>query len=353
MQMKRGLITSILFSFIYFLSIQTSYAITIDKIVAFGDSLSDNGNIYSMTSKAKVGIPALPIIPKNPPYYKGRFTDGLVWLEDLAVSLDVPLSDYAYGGAWAEPFHDSGLIFPFSLSSQVNMYSVAAVADFHQADHLFVIWAGANDYISGRDDHEYATDNTVAYIKNQIDWLINYGGRHFLLPNLPDISLAPEVLKKGPEFAKAASDLVLMHNRKFMAMIEQEKKDNPDVDFIVIDVTDYMDDLIYHPEKYHLKNVTDSCYGGGYWFAGMKMDPSEVDAAKKANIDLNRSPGLRAAYMTATLAAKGDKPCKNPDEYMFWDQLHPTRTIHQVIATITMDVLKENDIHGPSASLKK
>ena len=44
----------------------------------FGDSLSDAGNDWLGTLGAE---------PKSPPYYKGHFSNGLTWVEDLAVAL--------------------------------------------------------------------------------------------------------------------------------------------------------------------------------------------------------------------------------------------------------------------------
>lgn len=68
-----------------------------DKIVVFGDSYSDVGNIYIATKGA---------IPLSPPYYQGRFSNGPVWVEHLAQSFGLPLkpylaggTDYAFGGA--------------------------------------------------------------------------------------------------------------------------------------------------------------------------------------------------------------------------------------------------------------
>lgn len=46
-------------------------------IYAFGDSLSDAGNIYVGTGGA------LPL----PPYSDGRFTNGPVWVQDLSQAL--------------------------------------------------------------------------------------------------------------------------------------------------------------------------------------------------------------------------------------------------------------------------
>lgn len=328
---------------------QSCYALNIDKIVAFGDSLSDNGNIYSLTKKAKIILPFVPVVPKNPPYYEGRFSNGPVWLENLAVAMDVPLQDYAYGGAWAEPLSNSGLVFPFSLGSQVDMYMTSHMTDTHQADHLFVVWSGANDYLSERDDHEYATDNTIANIKKQIDWLIYYGGKTFLLPNLPDISVAPMIINDGPAAVQSARDIVALHNKKFKLMVEQEKKDNPDVTFITVDVTEYMDEVIANPTKYNLKNITAACYGGGYWLRNVKADENEVAAAKKAKIDFKHSPALNMAYLTGKLADQGGIACRDADEYMFWDQLHPTRAMHMLIAKVIMEKLQDQSVRGVRA----
>ncbi len=58
-----------------------------DGVVVYGDSLSDNGNLYGA-----IGFPP-------PPYYMGRFSNGPVAAEYLAQGLNVPLTDWAWGGA--------------------------------------------------------------------------------------------------------------------------------------------------------------------------------------------------------------------------------------------------------------
>ena len=52
-------------------------ASNIDPIYAFGDSLSDVGNIYAASGG---------VIP-GPPYVNGQFSNGPVWVQDLASSL--------------------------------------------------------------------------------------------------------------------------------------------------------------------------------------------------------------------------------------------------------------------------
>src|ERR1019366_719593 len=57
------------------------------SVVVYGDSLSDNGNLFAAT-----GQPGAP-------YYLGRRSDGLVAVEQLAAALGTPLLDFAWIGA--------------------------------------------------------------------------------------------------------------------------------------------------------------------------------------------------------------------------------------------------------------
>ena len=59
----------------------------ISALIVYGDSLSDNGNLF-----AAVGF--LPA-----PYASGRFSNGPVAVEYLATMFGVPLVNFAYGGA--------------------------------------------------------------------------------------------------------------------------------------------------------------------------------------------------------------------------------------------------------------
>lgn len=311
-----------------------THAVTIDKIIVFGDSLSDNGNLYSIATKAHATIPGVPVIPKNPPYYEGRFTNGPVWVETLAKNLNVPLSDYAYGGSWSESFPDSGVLVPFSLSMQVDFYLVYSAADFHKDQHLYVIWSGSNDYLSGRDDPDYATTNAVSNIQNQIEWLVYYGAKYFVVLGVPDLGIIPASVDMGPNFVAAETKLSNMHNDKLAQMVQKEMADHPDTIIAYGDVNKYFHEIVKDPASYHLKNVTEACFGGTYTYAlrASMINAKEVQAAKLAHLDIINNPDLRSAYITSRLADSGEKACDNPDEYLFWDHVHPSRIIHQVIA---------------------
>jgi hypothetical protein len=62
----------------------------ISSVIAFGDSLIDDGNTTLM--------PARPLQPPAP-YAGGRYTNGPTPTEVLATHLGVPLRSYAIGGA--------------------------------------------------------------------------------------------------------------------------------------------------------------------------------------------------------------------------------------------------------------
>ena len=63
---------------------------TFSNVFVYGDSLSDTGNIYAATGGT---------IPLSPPYYNGRFSNGILADEYLANALHAPLTNFAWGSA--------------------------------------------------------------------------------------------------------------------------------------------------------------------------------------------------------------------------------------------------------------
>lgn len=328
-----------------FLSIQSCLAITFDKIVVFGDSLSDNGNIYNLTVDANKASSALPIVPKTPPYFNGRFSNGPIWVELLAESLNIPLTDYAYGGSWVESYKESGQVIPFSLSAQVNYYMVAAAVDFHKDQHLYMIWAGSNDYINGRDDPEYAATNTIEVLKNQIEWLIYVGGKHFVLANLPELETLPGVVAMSPEVVEQVKVATRLHNAKLVEMVEAEKVKYPDVTFTVADLMSHYKEVITHPEDHHFTNIDTPCYSGEYYLKKLIPSPKTLQAMKDARMNFAGNLSLRTAILNGMLGDEGTV-CDNPDAYFYWDRVHPTRVVHQAIANYLLTVVQDLEAQG-------
>lgn len=341
----RGYLTSALASFIIGV-VPASFAASIEKIVVFGDSLSDNGNLYAFTSNLHAITSLVPVLPKDPPYFKGRFSNGPVWIEDVAETLNLPLLDYAYGGAWAENIGDSGQIVPFGLGSQVDFFLTAHIADKHVSNYLYVIWSGGNDYLHGKGEIDYATTNTVDTIRSQLEWLTYYGAKNFLIVNVPDLSTTPEITEQGIEATARARKLSVEHNRKLAAMIAEEKIKYPDVKLVSVDITQFYGEIQAHPDQYHVKNFTSPCYGGGYSAKTMALmgNNAELAAAEKKHFMITNNPSLKTAYFTAKIAESGALSCANPNEYLYWDHVHPTSAMHQAFANFVLSALKENGV---------
>ena len=159
------------------------------QVIAFGDSLSDNGNLYS----ASYGL-----VPTYP-YWQGRFSNGEVAVEYLASELGVPLTDYAYGGATSGTDNYVSIAYGFpglpGVSQEVSGYLSSLGGGTADNQALFVLWAGANDFFTYGDyqstyypgGSSELISSTVSNIETSLIALENAGARNILVPNLPEI----------------------------------------------------------------------------------------------------------------------------------------------------------------------
>ncbi len=170
-------------------------------LLFFGDSLSDNGNLFAATG----GFPP-------PPYNDGRFSNGLVYSEFLYANLGYgTLQPSLAGGdnfAWAGartgtniPLGSPGAFIP-SIETQVAGYlgDRGGVAD---AGALHVIFGGANDVADIIDlSLDSATSKTmvldaVVHLLSAIDSLIAATAHQILAPNVADLGLTPRFLAQS------------------------------------------------------------------------------------------------------------------------------------------------------------
>lgn len=174
-------ITKILAVFILSLS-SGIYAATVNKIIGFGDSLSDTGN--------------------NGP----RFSDGPLWHEVLAEKLNLPILEssslgglnFAYSGAMSGSDHSSETV---NLGNQIKAYLELndGKAD---PDALYLVWIGGNDLLDKRSPFDLLEN-----ISSHIETLIAAGATQFFIPNLPSLAHAP----KGEEMIKEMVDGLLVY----------------------------------------------------------------------------------------------------------------------------------------------
>ena len=232
---------------------------------------------------------------------------------------------------------------------------------------LYGIWIGGNDYFFDRlGEPEKLTTNVVDSIVWAITTLADRGGKNFLVLNLPDLSRTPFITdgNESNEYAKRLSTLTMMHNKKLAIAIEELKKSYPDIKIQFVDIYHIFNELIDSPEKYnqqynvHITKTTHACWGGGYLIKNtlseqtlatdIKQDiinsqgkvPSDVDVQEITNY-IKNSPSLALTYNMGKLYAKGVLPCDDADAYLFWDQIHPTAVVHQLLSKMVMSTLSD------------
>jgi phospholipase/lecithinase/hemolysin len=259
----------------------TAGAALFGNIVAFGDSLTDNGNLYLATE-------ATGAIPPAPSYSNGRFSNGPVWVEYLATFVsNNQLEDYAYGGAVTGA---DGTV-P-GLLSQVGAYASQSGAS-DKTDTLFTVWAGPNDFFNALGtttlDFTSVAQSAVNNIIIALEMLEQSGAAQILIPNMPDLGKTPAF--NGTDVSMFLSDLVLQFNTLLDNALTNFERNPTDTHLYRLDVYSLFSGL--EVGDYGLQNITEQ-----------GLDPSDV----------------LGSYIAA-------------DDYLFWDGVHPTSQGHLILAS--------------------
>jgi len=116
----------------------------VDRIIAFGDSLADDGNLFQI-------LPAIP--PQAAQTYStGRFTGGTNYIDTLSDLLNVPYYNYAIGGALTNNTNTNGAGLP-GFATEWNLFLsqntlngvFPNVGGTFDEDDLVTISIGGND----------------------------------------------------------------------------------------------------------------------------------------------------------------------------------------------------------------
>lgn len=330
-----------------------AYAEVMKQMVFFGDSLTDNGNLYHY----------LKVIPKSPPYYNGEFSNGPVWADVLSKTYPkVEYANYAVGGATVVlrgPLQDS---LPVNLREEVQDYLIRTKSS-DRSHTLFAIWIGANDYmVSDSEDINVLTNQVIDSTIDTVHLLMDHGANMFMLVDLPNMSKVPYYLEHADESDRVRL-LSQLHHEKMIAAIQQLKAQNPDRVFIYIDAYSTFDDISAYIDTYNQKynthititNSANGCWLGGYTLRDTQAlsDALQRDLQKNAGLNkdnqawstrIMQTPALQTVY---ALQSNADVvPCDNPDEHLFWDLVHPTAVVHRVFADIVKDKLIEAGVLG-------
>jgi phospholipase/lecithinase/hemolysin len=269
-------------------------------VYAFGDSLSDAGN-------ASIGT--LGNVPVGGIYSGGRFSNGDVWVQDLAHNLGLqPVkpslaggTDYAYGGAetGSTSVHAAN---PSDLPSQLGQF-VASVPH-PSSTALYTVSAGSNDLLDIANStqtpvqQQASVQQAVANETSFIDGLIAHGAKDLVVMGVSDLSKTPYEMAQ-PASDATSSALAQTYNAELGAALQQIVASGAaSIDYV--NAFALLDTAIANPGAYGLTNVTQPVWNG--------------------NLTDSHS---------GTLAATGAAQTG----FLFFDGLHPTATGHSLLAS--------------------
>ena len=239
---------------------------TVSKVVVFGDRLADNGNATALER-------SLGQAPGNtaPPYSPtGNFTDGPKWTTDLAQILGATApsqqENFAYESATAR---NLGVPDPFAPDASKTPLSTFAgqIGQFAEQDGSFTsndlvsVTLGGNDIsLPGDLPPDQGVTASVNAIISGLGQLADLGAKHFLVSNLPDITLAPLFSDPGFQAATGATPalfqgLVNDFNTQLAAGLDTFKSQTG-LDVKTLDLKTLFDGIAASPADYGFTNVS-------------------------------------------------------------------------------------------------
>jgi phospholipase/lecithinase/hemolysin len=305
---------------------QTSSLPTFGALYAFGDSLTDAGNLSITTT------PTGATEPVSPPYFQQKyglvpgniFSNGPTWVQNLSLALGLGTlspsltggTDFAYGGAetgTTPQSTNSTALQAISLPAQITQFQTMVPKPSVGA--LYTVSIGANDLLDilagpsltaqqQTADVNAAVANEISSIKQ----LVTDGARNLLILTVPDLGKTPDVttgLVNGSNTPSAAlnaeaTQLASSYNAALAGQLATIASAGSGVVVHVVDTFQLLNSAIANPASFGLVNATSPVWSGNFTSAG-----------------------------SGTLAVTGTAA---QDQFLFFDRLHPTETGHQAIA---------------------
>ena len=266
-------------------------------LVVFGDSLSDNGNLFDL-----IGFP-------QPPAWEGRVSNGPTYAEQLAKMLHVRLDDRAFAAAEASDASPPVLVdstghpLPINLANQVAGY----IADLHghQAPHntTVLINIGSNDYqgflrstLPTPQSIQVEVQNVVGSIAQAIDTLTHAGVEKIVLFTLPDFGITPAAQALGPGAVALAHLLDVTNN----AALERMAASHPNVQ--VVDIFQLSEALFADPHSFGFSANLNQTWVGQLAAGSHQFAPNEVAFFDDIH-PTTAAHGILAAFADAVLTS--------------------------------------------------
>lgn len=245
------------------------------------------------------------------------------------------LRSYCVGGLTAHNYKWSFDIHPkrffYRLIAEVLSNKREAIVNYdkkHALSHedkeesLIIEFSGANDLITAHaSPSKNASNKAIKARVENVKQLISAGYRHFVLFNLPNLSLAPRFKEKSQKEELHVSKCSEYFNARLQAACKQLNEDYAYCEIRVYDVDAVFSNIYHHSAQYG-------------------FDPDKRTIAYKESSDF-KTPRHQLSPATG---------------YMFYDDVHPSADMHALLASLFyQDLLKHYVLLEPDkpASLKK
>jgi phospholipase/lecithinase/hemolysin len=272
-----------------------------NQLVVFGDSLSDTGNL----SKALGGV-----FPP-PPFFEGRLSNGPLWLEYLAPAIGITqVTNLAFAGATTGRDNVGSLIAGQDLGDlpgvldEIDLFANQLAANgLTQANPhaLYVVWGGANDFLTLPQAIPEALQAVWASVQNVAQAVTNLarlGAQTIVVPNLPNLGITPFAAARN--LTPNATLFSTLFNTLLQGTLGDLERDLQ-VDLVQVDVFSLVQSIVDRPSEFGLSNLTTPL------FQAALAAPTPIDPAK----------------------------------FAFADDFHPTTAVHQLIGVAFQNALAQ------------
>ncbi|CAG8637055.1 21291_t:CDS:2 [Cetraspora pellucida] len=350
-----------------------------NKMVVFGDSFTDNGNVYNLTNKnwpSKIN-------------YKGHFCDGKIWAEYLAEMLNVKLENYAFGGATADSKFVQGSTGPNKhkvpgikqqieafisantkseksmnsnpkLNKLQSFFKVNANStrlkkfmkkksskqpnnDFSKT--LFAVWDTGNDY--------YFTNMTaspllvVQSILDALHLLVKSFPTisTLLIPNLPDLSKVPYFKSMTTLEKENLSKLVASHNKYLLEHLVKFSRATG-VKIVYLKCDKFFDALQSGMNGFGISNCVDAAFD----IYGADEKKSSINDC--SDLELNANDLFKIVQSKSSFSDISFQPdfkikgineqSDSKDSYFYFDDYHYSSKVHEYMANFCFETLEDS-----------
>ncbi|KAG0234308.1 hypothetical protein BGW42_006700 [Actinomortierella wolfii] len=284
----------------------------INTVVVFGDSASDNGNVYRLSNKT------WPLAFN----YKGRFTNGPNWSDIVAKSAHVKMYNFAYGGATIDSAFIQGysgaksdIPVPGFFQQIEEHYLPLALSPKALDSTLFIVDFQGNDYFFKPD---VTPAEVVDHIEKGVRRLISLGARNILIVGISNFGLIP-YFASDPATVEAMSKLA-----------EQEVH-------LTYRLTQKLQGEYGVPPRRHPFR---QCHGANKPGTGVRVAMFD----QMAFYEYLYQPHVLRRLGIKDVTGQCETPdysavCSNPGDYFYWDSFHSSAKVHLQFAKALLEFI--------------